>query len=53
MTKNRTPVKNLELWQQLDELLGQMLSVEVFYVMEHEYSPRMFNEMGWRLDEYV
>lgn len=53
MTKNRTPVKNLELWQQLEELLGQMLSVEVFYVMEHEHSLRMFNEMGWRLDEYV
>ena len=53
MTKNRTPVKNLELWQQLEELLDRMPSVEVFYVMEHEHSLRMFNEMGWRLDEYV
>ena len=46
-------VKNLELWQQLEELLDRMPSVEVFYVIEHEYSLRMFNEMGWRLDEYV
>ena len=53
MTKNRTPVKNRELWQQLEELLERMPSVEVFYLMEHEYSLRMFNEMGWRLDEYV
>ena len=45
--------KNLELWQQLEELLDRMPSVEVFYVIEHEYSLRMFNEMGWRLDEYV